>query len=104
MTLQLRNIKLLTDHDTLMRGLEKAHVGNQKRDNKLYNIHQITRLEREIERTSKQLKQEIYSIALKAKEEGKSDISDGDQVFVMECEELFKEADIYFDNKEHEKM
>ncbi len=53
MTLQLRNIKLLTDHDTLMRGLEKAHVGTQKRDNKFYNIHQITRLERDIERTSK---------------------------------------------------
>jgi hypothetical protein len=87
-----------------MRGLEKAHVGIKKRENKLYNIHQITRLERDIERTSKQLKQEIYEIAFKAKEEGKSDISEGDQVFVMECEELFKQADNYFDNKEMEKM
>ena len=68
MQLQLKNIRLLKDHDLLMRGIEKKQVGGQKRDNKLYNIHQISRLERDIERTSKQLQTEIYNIAVKAKQ------------------------------------
>lgn len=39
MTLQLRNLRLLTEHDVLMRGIEKKQVGGQKRDNKIQNIH-----------------------------------------------------------------
>ena len=50
-------------------------MGGQKRDNKLYNIHQISRLERDIERTSKQLQTEIYNIAVKAKSLGAEELS-----------------------------
>jgi hypothetical protein len=35
MSLQLRNLRLLKDHDELMRGIEKKHVGGQRRENKL---------------------------------------------------------------------
>lgn len=65
MSLQLRNLRLLKDHDILMRGIEKIHVGGQKRDNKIQNNQQIKRLERDIDRTYKQLKQEIYAIEVK---------------------------------------
>lgn len=65
MSLQLRNLRLLKDHDSLMRGVEKKYVGGQRRENKIQNIQQITRLERDIERTSKQLQIEINTIQTK---------------------------------------
>ena len=95
MTLQLRNLRLLNDHDVLMRGIEKKQVGGQKRDNKIQNIHQINRLEREIERTAKQLRVEASNIEMK---DGQH--TEQENNFLVECDGLISQAEEYFENKE----
>ena len=62
MSLQLKNLRLVKEHDTLMRDMEKRAVGGQKRDNKIYNIQNKNRLEKDLERSSKQLRQELEAL------------------------------------------
>lgn len=72
----------MKDHDSIMRGVEKKYVGGQRRENKIQNIQQITRLERDIERTSKQLQQEIHSIQVKM--QTTVDLTEQENAFVQE--------------------
>lgn len=99
MTLQLRNLRLLKDHDEIMRGIEKKQVGGQKRDNKIQNIQQISRLERDIERTAKQLRVEMDTIEMK-----QGDHTEQEASFLQDCDGLMNQAGEYFSHKEVKKM
>jgi hypothetical protein len=83
MSLQAKNIKLLTEHDLMMRDIEKRQVGG-KRENKQSTIHTITRLKRDLEKSGKQLRQEIENVMKN------SSGSPLEYEVIKECEELFE--------------
>ncbi|CDW89907.1 UNKNOWN [Stylonychia lemnae] len=92
MQLQARNLKLIKEHDFYMRDIEKKQRGGQ-RENKQQTMHTVTRLYRDLERTQKQLKQELQL----AERSG-----DLDEELLAECEGLFQEVDDYFRQQQRE--
>lgn len=79
--LDFKNLKLLVEHNELMQNIQKNNTMG-KRESKLSTNSNIVRLEREIEKTSKQLQNEMFLI-----ENSKNDqIS---RVYKLELNELF---------------
>ncbi len=91
MSLQFKNIKLIKDHDYLMRDMEKKAVNGQKRENKIQNIQNLNRLERDLERSQKQLKNELDVIIKNAGSD-----NEVNRNLVAECDGLFREIEEYF--------
>lgn len=63
-----------------MRDIEKKQIGGGKRENKIQTMQNITRLYRVLERTQKQLKQELFQ----AQRQGEVD-----EELIVECDLLF---------------
>lgn len=61
MQLQNKNLKLLVEHNDLMSNINKSDSVS-RRDSKFHTNQSIKRLERDLEKSSKQLQQEINNI------------------------------------------
>eukprot|EP00347_Sterkiella_histriomuscorum_P014511 403360599 len=94
MSLQARNLKLIKEHDVFIRDIEKKQMGG-KRENKLQTMHTVTRLYKDLERTQKQLRQELVN----------AQRFNGEQIaqeLQQECDDLFREAEEYFQQYQKE--
>jgi len=67
MEMQNRNLQMLTQHNSLMSNIHdedatQKKASHLKRENNVFQNQQIIRIERDLERTSKQLQSEIESL------------------------------------------
>ena len=81
----------------MMREFEKKAVKGQQRENKIQNIQNLNRLERDLERSAKQLKQEMQILIRKGE-------NTEDNELLNQCEILFNETEEYMKQQEYEKM
>ena len=100
MNLQLKNLKLTVDHASVVRDLSKrAEVARLsspvRRDNRYQTNNTVKRLELELEKTARQLQNELIEV--------QSEESQADQNFegvsiqlLEEVETLFARVDEYF--------
>ena len=97
MQLQNKNLRLLTQQDDLMQNIYKEERSNTKakplrRENKAFQNQQIVRIEKDLERTSKQLQAEIASIQ-------ETDRAILPEKLLSDIDVLFDEAENYFAKK-----
>ena len=99
MSLQTKNLKLLTEHNDIMSGvmMDEKHAGRvqgYRRENKAFQNQQIQRIERDLERTSRQLQSELNQ--LQEYENGKL----LNEALLTEIDQLFDVAEDYFNKKQ----
>ena len=92
MQLQNKNLRLLVEHNDIMTNINKGD-SQSRRDSKFATNQSIKRLERDLEKSSKQLQQEIHNIR---SQNGENYLSID---LLQELENLFTDVDDYFQYK-----